>query len=418
MSIAVLYENAPALFKEERLSALNPRAYETLEHYITDILLNGSTIQRNGLLDNLDTLSDISMPEIRLIGRRAGTELISKYILESCRVLGCEFKGDLPAVASTLYDDYGGITLIEWARFFQMVCAGKYKTEYQSVNTRGLNMEFLREWLDRFYQRRDGIISSLRKEMPGEPVAEPENAPTLEQIRQFQRDSVALDGEVHTWRTEYDNSLTERKMEHCREERKTDDGKKVIYEYDIPTVTDKPKAAYTRLFDFLATFYAFKGENVKDIIEGLVASWELERHVIDEGAEMVDAPTFYRARAKMTYFRLRKFLIDEHRRILMAGLQNIAEKHPATGDFIKALTGKDYTGEKPGTSIAGHLDEVATKLVREFHNYYGDDARGALAGNKFVLYRAEYIALRCLHHAVTVGGIEHPFNNILNIEQQ
>lgn len=412
----MLYENAPQVFADERLSSINPEGYETLEQYVTFILLNGSPIQRASLLDNLDTLCDISMPEIKQISRAPALALIETYIRQTCQIMGCDFKGDLPTVVTMLYDDYGGLTIIEWARFFQHVAQGKYKDEYQSVNTRGLNAEFLRDWLDQFYSRRDDIIASLRKQMPEKATAEPENALTFEEIRRIQRDSIALDGDVHNWRTEYNSSLTTTRIEHVRDEHPTDDGKFVIYEYELPIIEDKEKAAYTRLYDFLAVFYAFDGQSVKEIISDLTITWELER-VID--FENVEPPQFYRSRAKMFLANLRRFVsIATCRTILDAGLSKMADEYPTTGEFFQALTGKEHTGDKQYVAIRPHLNEVASKLLREFHDSYGDDARQRIGADAFVLYRDEYIAFRCIHWAVKTAGIQHPFYSILNIEQQ
>jgi len=415
ISLAYLYESAPKIFTDERLSATNPALFETLEQYLTEILLHGTPVQRNAVLDALGTNCDISMPEIRYMGMTAGTSLIQKYIVETCQILGCDFKGDLPTVASMLYDDYGGMTIIEWARFLQRVAKGDFKDDYQSVNTRGLNAEFLRDWIEQLDTVRSDIVQKLRKELPDQPVAEPQNAPTFEQIKQFQRDAVALDGEVHNWRTQYEYSLTVRRMEKIRDERKGDDGKIVIYEYDTPIIEDKEKAAYTRLYDFLSVFYGFTGANIRDTINDLTVLWELERVTLDIEVEVAK---FYRSRSKSLLAQLKKFLLENHRGFLVAGLKNIADKNQTTAAFIKVLTGKDYEGEKPYTSIEPHLQEVATKLIREFHDHYGDDARAQIAANSFVMYRQEYIAFRCIHHAVTVGGLEHPFTKLFNIEQQ
>lgn len=415
MSLAVLYENAPKIFADDRLTGINPAGYETLEQYVTFILLNGSPVQRSALLDNLDTLSDIAMPEIKYLSRAPGTALLETYIRQTCQVMGCDFKGDLATVVSGLYDDYGGITIIEWARFFQGITQGKFKDEYQSVNTRGLNAEFLRDWLDQFYERRDKIIASLRKDMQAAPVAEPQNAPTIEQIRQFQRDAVAIDGQVHNWRTEYEFKLTTRRIERIRDERKGDDGKTVVYEYDVPIIEDTERAAYTRLYDFIAVFYGFTGASTKEAIRDLTTIWEFERITLDIEVEVAK---FYRSRSKSLLLQLKKFVVENHRGLLTAGLRKIAEVNPSTTAFVKALTGRDYEGDKPNTSIEPHLQEVATKLIREFHDQYGDYVREAIAKDSFVLYRDEYTALRCIHHAVTTGGIEHPFTKIFNIEQQ
>ena len=419
------------MFADERLSATNPSLFDSVEQYITEILLNGSVVQRNAVLDAVGKNSDLSMPEVKYMGAE-GISLIRKYIIESCQVLGCDFKGDLPAVASMLFDDYGGMTLLEWARFFQMVSKGEFRDEYQSMNTRGLNAEFLRDWIEKYDTTRGDTVQRLRKELPlPSEQREPENAPTLEQIRQHQRDAVALDALVNDWRVKYEHNLTVRRVERVRDERKGADGKMVVYEYDTPIIEDKDGAAYTRLFDFLSVFYGFTGADIKGAIVGLTAMWELERVIFeaDMAREPIaggDAPerkptepaAFYRTRSKILLNQLRRFVLDIHREILCAGLQKVEASNHTTAEFFTAITGKSYKGDKGHVPIEPHLQEVATQLIREFHAGYGTDARAQLDAGAFVLYRNEYVAFRCIYHAVTVGGIEHPFTKILNIEQQ
>lgn len=417
MSLAVLYENATRIFADDRLAGINPAGYETLEQYVTFILLNGSPVQRSALLDNLDTLSDIAMPEIKYLSRAPGTALLETYIRQTCQIMGCDFKGDLATVVSGLYDDYGGITIIEWARFFQGITQGKFKDEYQSVNTRGLNAEFLRDWLDRFYERRDKIIASLRKDMQAAPAESGEfNPAAFEEVKRVQRESLALDGEVRAWRVEYENLLTTTRMGKIAVTEKTDDGKLIQVEQNVPLIDDLPEAAYTRLFDFIAAFYAFDGQDVKQIIADMTVTWELER-VID--FPDTESKQFYRSRAKMLLSSLRKFAVaSTGRAMLDEAVKKIAGAHPLTGDFFRAITGKPYTGDKPHVAIGPYLVEVASKLMGEFHDAYGTDARRLLESGSFVLYRDEYIALRCIHWSVKTAGMEHPFTHIFNIEQQ
>jgi hypothetical protein len=416
MSLAVLYENAPQVLADDRLQGVNPAGYDSFEQYVTFILLNGSPIQRSALLDNLDTLSDISMPEIKYLSREPALALLETYVRQTCQIMGCDFKGDLPTVVSGLYDDYGGVTIIEWARFFHGVTQGKYKDEYQSVNTRGLNAEFLRDWLDQFYERRDKIISTLRKEMSSSPSESGEfNSAAFEEVKRVQRETLALDGDVRNWRTEYEKSLTVTRMGRIVTTDEVD-GKIITQESEVPLVEDLPEAAYTRLFDFISAFYAFDGQDVKQIIADMTVTWELER-VIDFND--TDTKQFYRSRAKMLLSNLRKFAVaSTGRAIIEEAVKKVASAHPLTGDFFQAITGKPYTGDKAHVAIGPYLGELASKLMGEFHDAYGTDARRSLESGSYVLYRDEYIALRCIHWSVKTAGMEHPFTHIFNISQQ
>jgi len=104
--------------------------------------------------------------------------------------------------------------------------------------------------------------------------------------------------------------------------------------------------------------------------------------------------------------------------MLEAALAKIAEAHPLTDDFFQTITGKPYTGEKQNVAIGPYLGNVASKLIGEFQDAYSTDIRRLLETGTFVLYRDEYVCLRCIHWAVKTAGMEHPFTHIFNISQQ
>lgn len=416
VSLAHLYETAPAVLSDERLAQINASAYNSFEDYITDILLAGSPVQRAALLDLIDRRCDLAMPEIKMLGRAAALELISTYLLQTCQVLGCDFKGDMPTVVSTMYDSYGGLSMLDWARFFFKIQKGEYRTEYQSTNTRGLNAEFLNEWIEMLCNDRDDSIQKLRKEMP-DKVSDEAPALSYEQIKEIQRGSTEVAGQVHQWRIEYEHNLTERKMEVIVVQDKLEDGTVITSEHHVPMVTDKPTAPYTRLKDFIEVFYCFDGaEPAREIIQGLMAVWELQRVVNFE-----DTPDkeFYRAQSKSLYNALRKFIkTDVTRVIVTVGLKSISEKHPIMSDFYQALTGKEYVGDKPSVGSANYIEQFTSKLIHEFQLGYFDNARKRLEVGAFPLYRDEFHFLCAIQWATKVAGIEHPFTKIFNIEQQ
>lgn len=285
-------------------------------------------------------------------------------------------------------------------------------------------MDFLQGWLEQFYEGRDYAIATLRKEMANREAAEPENPATIEQMRQVQRDATALVGLVHNWRNEYENNLTIRRMEKMTVVTTDDEGNKTTHEYEAPIEVDKDKAAYTRLYDFLSVYYGFKCASIRDLISELTIAWELERAIYNtddghsENFKPVEAPAFYRARAKSLLAHLRKFVNNNDRAILTIGLKELATAHPVAADFFKVLTGKEYTGDKAHVSVEPHLHEVYSRLIAEFYEQYPPYVRECIAAESFVLYANEYVAFRCIHHAVTVCGLEHPFTKIFNIEQQ
>lgn len=425
ISMAHLLEKAPVILKDQRLSKINVSAYGSFEECIMHILLRGSALQRAALLENTEGKHDLSMPALNKMGHGPAVGLICAYIRQTCQIMGCEFAGDIEFWASGALDTSGYLSVMEWARFFQNIAKGVYANQYEKVNTRGLNPEFLNRWLETFCEGRESTERSLRREL--EPAVTETNTQILYKMRRGQEEYFKLMRDVHDRRVEIENSLvvntTEHKLQIVNEQGKiemVDIAKEDITTenmsavYHIPITTDLPKASYIRLHDFLQTFYCTPGQDAKEVVESLKVLWEIER-LID--FVEIDEKTFYRTKAKLLHVALKRELGCSFD-FLIEAIGAVAERHPLMGDFWKAATGKEYEGDKPYLAVAGHLDEFARNLIASMRLGYKADAAARLEANAFPIYINEYISLSCIRWGMTAAGLPHPFDKILNIEQQ
>lgn len=423
ISMAHLLEKSPVILKDQRLSKINFSAYGSFEECIMHILLRGSVIQRSALLENTEGKHDLSMPALNKIGHGPAVGLICAYVRQTCQIMGCEFSGDVEFWASGVLDTSGYLTVMEWARFFQNISKGVYANQYEKVNTRGLNPEFLNRWLEVFCEGRESTERSLRREI--EPVTET-GTQILYDIRKGQEEYFKLMRDVHDKRTEIENGLVSRYTQ-CKLQIKNDKGQIELVDieqseitgdninavYQVPIEADLPKAPYIRLFDFLQTFYCTAGQDPKEVIESLTAQWELERVLEFPDIEAKDV---YRAKAKSLLLTLKKELglsMD----FLMQGIEFVAEKHPLMEGFWEAATGEKYVGDKPYLAVAGRLDEFARNLIQAMRQGYKADAMARLEAGAYPIYINEYISLCCIRWSIA-AGLSHPFDKILNIEQQ
>lgn len=425
ISMAHLLEKAPVILNDHRLSKINVSAYGSFEECIMHILLRGSTLQRAALLENTEGKHDLAVPALNKMGHGAAVGLICAYIRQTCQIMGCEFAGDIEYWASGALDTSGYLSVMEWARFFQNIAKGVYANQYEKVNTRGLNPEFLNRWLEIFCEGRESTERSLRREL--EPAVTETNTQILYDIRRGQEEYFKLMRDVHDRRVEIENSLIERATQ-CKLQIENEQGQIQLVDinqdditaanmgavYHIPVEVDLPKAPYIRLHDFLQTFYCTPRQDAKSVIDSLTVQWEVER-VIEFGH--MDEKTFYRTKAKMLYLSL-KCELGCSFDFLMDAIGAVAERHPLMGDFWKAATGNDYEGDKPYLAVAGHLDEFARNLIASMRLGYKADAAARLDANAFPIYINEYISLSCIRWGMTAAGFPHPFDKILNIEQQ
>jgi len=420
LSTAKFYGSFENVLNHELLKGMNLLQFDTAESIVETIFFTGSIVQKSAILATLDASCDLSMPELKNFQRSVAQNALRDSILQCCEFFGKGFEGNLEQYVVTIYDNYGGFSIMEWMRFFDAVTKSKFKEDYQHISVRGLNAEFINDWLEKFGEKRDDIVQSLRRELPDlTHLPSGEDVFSFETFKEIQREERSVESRVREWRTKLESELTFRRMQVLEIPTKTADGIH-LEKQSVPEMVDQPNAAYKRLVNFLDVYYKpFADRTSEDAIKILMMQWDLELRYWNEGENIGDAPekkTWYAMQAKKLLWGLTK-MIEDFNKILMSAIRKLSETHTTTHALWKACGGVvDY----PATDRK--VEENDIRFIKEeklmvFASYYIDRTKKRLDENIFPLYRKEFYSLCALHFYVKVAGMEHPFSPIFCVKQ-
>lgn len=135
-----------------------------------DVALCGSIPQRAAFVRNLNTKCVYAMPGIWDTAKKSSKafDICSGFIKANitliCDYYGTTYTGNLDSIAYDMIRDYGGLSVLDWMIFFENSKRGKYKTEYQSITTRGINAEYLRDWIGKYIHEREAARIEMNED--------------------------------------------------------------------------------------------------------------------------------------------------------------------------------------------------------------------------------------------------------------
>jgi len=153
--------------------AMTRHQNKSLDAFIDLICLEGSTKQRNALARKLTIKDGLALESTEALINKANDKVVTMQIYDKCiadnivllaETFGCEFKGDLLDVADVLRNNYKYFSPLDWNLFFNYCKDGRYKTEYQNISVRGINLEFLNEWVKQYDGERDEAIAQVNND--------------------------------------------------------------------------------------------------------------------------------------------------------------------------------------------------------------------------------------------------------------
>ena len=465
MSLSRLYSSVGKLVSDPRLASVRLSDFQTAEELMLHMFARGSIVQVSAILDHLDATCDISMPEISKLDRVLAQEAIHSGINQCCTFLGVNFAGDLPVFCVTAYDMYKGLSILEWMRFFDGVRKGKWKSDYQNVSVRGLNPEFILDWLEKFGEARDHVVQSLRRELP-DKVVEPVDPTALERFKEIQKAEAIMCHRVQEHRGAIERARltrmvekrkipmqTQESMVHTnalnvlkfnlsnKENELRDALKKALPERieflekevdalnlkirqtttlesaamtwvdeDFVFEADAKGANYKRVQEALEIYYLpfFPDVQAKQVIDRIIAKWDLE-HALD-GGEVKEA--FYNTEAKKLYKSIIASLEGQEHNIVRAGLNHLLEKSTSPAIFLENL-GYPSPGVKSLSDAS--MMRLAHKVCEAFTSQkYVAHCEKRFEQGGIPLYKKEYKVFCALWFYVNHCGLEHPLHHIFN----
>lgn len=467
MSLSRFYGSFAPVITDARLKSLDIAGFNSAEELVFHLFVRGSVVQCAALLDHLDATCDLAVPEMSAINRNVAQEAIISGITQCCDFLGVNFAGDLPVFAATAFDMYKGLSILEWMRFFDGVRKGRWKSDYQNVSVRGLNPEFMLDWLEKFGEQRDHVVQSLRREIPDRSSGDVDVS-GLEKFKEMQKREAIIASRVHEYRSTIDQARKVRMVESRKvpmengesvvfsnrasalradikrfesqlsEAQKSGTVDRIKYleeqidrakaeerdqsakatasmtwvEEDFVFEGDAPGANYQRLEETLRIYYCtFHPEKpIKDLMDTIMVRWELEHLAEGHSAETLKA--FYNTEAKKLNQSLRAIEIDPTG-MLMAGLTQMLDKSTSPAIFLENI-GISSPGATRDQVVA-NMRKIAQRIENAFTSEkYCQHVEKAFDGGKIPLYKNEYKTYCALWVYVNTCGCEHPFFYIFN----
>ena len=456
-----MYSEVPSLLKDGRLRSIRIEDFETVESLLLHLFVRGTIVQISAVVDNLDASCDLGMPELKRLEREIAQAALYSHIEQCCTFLGVNFAGDLPVFCVTLFDMYAGLSVLEFMRFFDGVRKGRWKSDYQNVSTRGLNPEFLLDWMQQFAEVRDHVVQGLRREIP-EATPPDTNVSGLERFKEMQQRESAVSARVHEYRSAIEAARKVRSVETIRipidnersvvftnqtrffaaeivrlraklsEAQKSGDVERMSgleaeiqkaqnaersnrdkanelmtwVEEDTVMEVDAPGANYQRLEETLLMYYKpfYPEKDTAQLMTLIMQKWELEALVSGESEAL---KAFYNRQAKVLNAQLRSIEVNPVA-IIEGALNELADQSTSAATFLEALglSSPGITWEKLRPQIKALSRRIESTFTSE---KYCEHVEKAFAAGKTPKYRKEYQAYCALYTFVNLLG-KHPFD--------
>lgn len=102
-----------------------------------------------------------------------------------CDHYGVQFSGNMDTVAYSVLNEFGGMSFADYLICFERVKCGWYRRDTQHVMSRGINGEFITQWLTQYAADREDARSSIYAQNRPDKVGWSADAETAERIREF-----------------------------------------------------------------------------------------------------------------------------------------------------------------------------------------------------------------------------------------
>jgi hypothetical protein len=219
-----LFADLKRLFDEPALESILANAEakgETVVRTISLIAFTGDKRQTNALGRCLSFEASYTMPSLWSVittptandkgiayRRDQWATWLSGQVMKCAESLGVNFVGDADDMVDGLIEDFGGLSITDFVLFFCKVKQGAYKTEYEHINVRGLNRDYINNWLKEFVVEVNAAVDALQRDKKEHQLDELRKisiqGPSLVNFR-------ANEKKVEYLRDEWESSLKERK---------------------------------------------------------------------------------------------------------------------------------------------------------------------------------------------------------------
>lgn len=174
--------------------------YQNLEiasiSFIVNICSRGNIAQRRVIADNIDFFASLCVPSINYNDSDKSVLEMKKWLKflldECCEAMGVNFKGSAEMFIDDVFYSYGGLTVIDFVKFFECVRSRKYVDDFQYIQTQGLNATFLFDWLKKYCEEKESVLNPIREytQFSKNELTGKEEVRTVRQSGFYDRDSI------------------------------------------------------------------------------------------------------------------------------------------------------------------------------------------------------------------------------------
>jgi hypothetical protein len=334
-----------------------------------------------------------------------------KQIADLCRVFGVDFNGDVEFLVHELCDDYGGLSFLDWALFFDRCAKKRYVNDYQHITTRGINSDFLLDWLQQYIASREETFDGLLKDAREKILTTQHSEPDVERLAAIRVENGKLLAAIETRLDEYERSLV------------TEEDQAVDIDGRTGTVrirVDRPGAAYQRVFDFIY-LYQFGGDeigtsNAAGFISEYITEPAKRRHELSQHFEgFPDLKAWLQINSKQVIREARRLIeglgphgvLTQSFTRIIGDLQTPAEFHQKV--FGSSLY-SDIAEQNTAHAWGAYFAAVAGKIIDEFRSNYAADMRHSLQSPEGIVFRERDYLLFSVLRWLRERGIETPLD--------
>jgi hypothetical protein len=188
--------------QDVKLKSINFEHYDTIEALVWHIAIKGTQVQKMSIANSFSLESAQSFLSLKSAvssvddGWKIAIDFIVIELENLAQFFGTEVKGDISSIAWTIFDNYHHLSVIDFIKFFSCCKLGEFKEPFQHISVRGINSEFLIDWLNKFLDKRaeafENLVAEARKINNFEVSQEVAQKIASERLKQQVRENLLL----------------------------------------------------------------------------------------------------------------------------------------------------------------------------------------------------------------------------------
>lgn len=403
MSLSHFYACGAKLLRDARLQKVELETYGSIQDLVISICKQGNALEKSALADAFDFTTLLSMPEVKETKHPdAAVDFIKANLADLANYFGTTTTGDTDMLSWLLFQEYGGLTMLDFIKFFSMCKKREFTGEFEFVKTQGINPDFIIKWMEKYCRLRDNAVEGLERDTKG---YHEEARPVLGDARQkgflLNADLKALEDKARKVRMDFEKSLYEKRVMTVQVSG---------VDMEIPTDVMTVMGAKRQLFHYIFHFVAFDEEATKSIIQRLGQQFtdeyqdlnaEMKAYFEQQGTVL---EKYKRQQAIQIAERIKRFLrTDASVATLEQALDN---KEGMTTEAKDLLSSFGVT-----LPTAAPLLSVSQMIVKNYEASYFDYLRMALASESYPLSIEQY-TFQQVFMLLKNANIQRPFGEL------